>query len=79
MGSLNNGWIYGLNRLYSNLLIGGRTMAHMTNKKRLKKAKNDLMRGYNPKPTGTITMKTNKDYKRIKNFEKMLDSPIYTW
>ncbi len=54
-------------------------MAHMTNKKRLKKAKNDLMRGYNPKPTGTITMKTNKDYKRIKNFEKMLDSPIYTW
>lgn len=43
-------------------------MSHMTNKKKAIKAKNDLKRAYNPKNMGTISMKSNKDYKRIKRW-----------
>lgn len=44
-------------------------MAHMTNKKRAQKRINDLGRAYSPMNTGTRSMCSNKDYKRVKRWE----------
>lgn len=41
-------------------------MSHLTNKKRKEREANARLRGFNGFNTGTRTMKTVKDYKRIK-------------
>lgn len=42
---------------------------HTTKKMAEKKRVNNLKRAFNPMNTGTRTMKSNKDYKRIKKWE----------
>ena len=46
-------------------------MAHLTKKKLLQRAKNNRLRGFNGFNTGTRTLKSAKDYQRIKRFSEV--------